>query len=240
VDSIGAELARAEYLSKQLNGMLVTSKDLMCTEVSNVASAQFPIGLFFEIAVQVVRSRRSRIMQYASVPVDWIYLRLKKVTQWIKSFRASKEVQLFNELETERIEDGCDSLIKKWRLEFPEYRGADGLFSTEKTQKVAEEFKALPLPTMGKSWQQYVKAAAADWYDTNRWKANALASLYDVGIFGGIVVLGVDLFVGGSLGTITFGAIAVGTGGTLATLMQIIHWFSLNTVLYDSKNIYLT
>jgi hypothetical protein len=179
-------------------------------------------------------------MQYASVPVDWIYLRLKKVTQWIKSFRASKEVQLFNELETERIEDGCESLIKKWRMEFPEYCGADGVFSTQKTQKVAKEFKALPLPTMGKSWQHYVKAAAADWYDTNRWKANALASLYDVGVFGGIVLLGVDLFVGGSLGTITFGAIAAGTGGTLATLMQIIHWFSLNTVLEEAQNRYLT
>lgn len=240
VDSLGAALAHAESVTQELEERLRQAHTFLTSTVQQVVTAQFPIGVFLAIVVQEIRVHRSALMRYAARPMDWGYAGFKKVRQGIQGLRHSAQIRPFNELETERLWEGCERLITEWRQEFPAYRSTGGLLSTEHTQRVVREFQAQPLPRMETSWQADVKEMALAWALANRWKARALAASFDLGVLGSLSALGVDLFVGGGIGTITFGYAAAGAGGVLVLLTQILHWFSLDTVFAAAQQRYLT
>ncbi len=239
VDSLGAALAHAESVTQELEERLRQAHTFLTSTVQQVVTAQFPIGVFFEIVVQEVRSHRSALMRYAARPMDWGYTGFKKVRQGLQALRHSAQMRPFNELEAERLWAGCERLIAQWREAFPSYRSADGPLSTGNIQRVTRALQARPLPSMETPWQADVKEMATTWARANQWKARALAASFDIGVLGGLGALGVDVLAGGGLGTITFGYAAAGAGGALALLTQLLHGFSLDTVFAAAQQRYL-
>lgn len=210
-----------------------------------VAFHEFPAGRLVQIVLEEARRRRPWYLRFITSGFEIpgvVFKKGQKLVDWLRG-KNDDGPSLVNrdDLERKRLHDAIEHMGNRWRGNYPDLSGTDGVLSSVNCENARNAFTKVKIPVAGLDWETEVRKDLAQWAEENKWKCAMLATIPELAMTGGIALLMVDLCTtgGGFSALITNLGIAGTVGGVGAAVgvgIKFLEDYHLNTVAENAQN----
>ena len=210
-----------------------------------VAFSEFPAGRLIQIVLEEAKRRRPWYLRFITKGFEIpgvMFKKGQKLIDWLRG-KNDEGPSLFNrdDLERKRMHDAIEHMGNKWRGNYPDMSGTEGVLSSTNCESARNAFTKVKIPAVGLDWEMEVRKDLAKWAEENKWKCAMLATVPELAMTGGIALLMVDLCtVGGGFSFVLANLGLLGTAGGLGAAVGVgikfLEDYHLNTVAENAQN----
>jgi len=210
-----------------------------------VAFNEFPAGRLVQIVLEEARRRRPWYLRIITSGFEVPGLMFKKGQALIDLLRGKNTdgPSLVNrdDLEKKRLYDAIEHLGNKWRGNYPDLSGIEGILSAINCEAARTHFNKIPIPVAGLDWEKEVRKDLVKWAEENKLKCAMLATVPELAMAAGIGLLVVDLCtVGGAftalLTNLGIAGTVGGVGAAVGVGVKFLEDYHLNAVAENAQN----
>lgn len=212
---------------------------------SKVACHEFPTPRLVEIILEESRRRRSWWVKVLTKPFEFPGIAWKhsgkRILDWFNPEDSNAGKMVDREtLEKERLADSIKWLENSWRGRHTEMAGPQGELSAWKCADARASFQQVSLPASGLDWELEARRDLEEWAREHPVKSALLATIPDVAMGGGVIVLVADLCTTGGAFSTVLANLGVGgmIGGALTSLglgAKFLEEYHLKTVVQKAQ-----
>ncbi|MEY4393565.1 MAG: hypothetical protein RL595_814 [Planctomycetota bacterium] len=192
---------------------------------SKVACHEFPTPRLVEIILEESRRRRAWWLKVVTKPLEFPGIAWrnsgKKILDWFKPGSSESAHIVDREtLERQRIQESIEWMENRWRGDNPSMAGVEGELSASRCSKARAVFQQSVWPPAGLDWEKESRSELEKWASENRMKCALLATIPEVAMGSGMLVLVADLCTTGGAFTSILANLGMGgmIGGALTSI----------------------
>lgn len=192
---------------------------------SKVACHEFPTPRLVEIILEESRRRRAWWLKVVTKPLEFPGIAWrnsgKKILDWFKPGSSESAHIVDREtLERQRIQESIEWMENRWRGDNPAMAGTEGELSASCCSNARAVFQQANWPPAGLDWEKEARSELEKWASENRMKCALLATIPEVAMGSGMLVLVADLCTTGGAFTSILANLGMGgvIGGALTSI----------------------